>query len=153
MTALAPAPDSRQPVGMKPESVTRIREAYAQASGEDLTAQEFATRMGLPAEAEAHGAEGAAETALRYLSQGLPGFRGDLTEWSFQAMFFERNTPSNVLCRLWWPRFVAELTKTLGRTVISRVHWIDDPVTSERRVEVLTKACEVFMLRLPEDGE
>jgi hypothetical protein len=28
---------------------------------------------------------------------------------------------------------------------------VRDPVTSERRVETLTKACEVFMLRLPDD--
>jgi hypothetical protein len=103
--------------------------------------------MGLPGDAEPHGAEASGETALRYLSQGLPGLRGELTEWSFQATFHERTTPDEILCRLWWPRFVAEVSKPHGRTVITRVRWIDDPVTSERRVETLTKACEVFMLR------
>jgi hypothetical protein len=136
---------------MKPENVTRIREAYAQAAGVDLTAAEFASLMDLAADAETHGVTGAAETALRYLSQGLPSFRGELTEWSFQATFFDRTSPHKVLCRLWWPRFVAELSKTLGRTVIARVHWVDDPVTSERRVEILTRACDVFMMRPPEN--
>jgi hypothetical protein len=137
---------------MKPDNVTRIREAYQLATGEQLSAKEFASLHHLPADAEQNGAEGAAETTLRYLSQGLPGFRGDLTEWSFQATFHERTTPHKILCRLWWPRFVAEISKLHGRTVITRVHWIDDPVTSERRVETLTKACEVFMLRLPENA-
>ena len=113
-------------------NVRRIRAALQEASGDPLSAADFAKRYGHPVDAEEVGVDGPAATMLRYLSQGLPGFRGDLAEWSFQRTL-HHDAPDKVLCRLWWPRFVGELSKPAfkPKTEITRVHWIDDP--GERR--------------------
>lgn len=127
------------------DSVRRIREAYVQAVRGSVSPAQFAAALGLPADAEQTGVAGASAIALRYFSQGLPGFRGDLPEWSYQRTL-HHDTPDQVLCRLWWPRFVAELTNRahIG-TQIARVHWIDDP--GERREAILATAREVFLLK------
>lgn len=132
------------------ESVTRIREAYGEATGAPVTPADFAAAFDLPADAETAGIAGAAALALRYLSQGLPGFRGKLSEWSFQGLVGHHG-PHKVLCRFWWPRFNAEIEFVHAASVISHVHWIDDP--SDRRLDILLQACKSFRLALPEaDG-
>jgi hypothetical protein len=55
------------------------------------------------------------------VSQGLPGFRRNLSRWSYQRTF-HNDKPDEVLCRLWWPRFVAELLDSHGRSQLGRVH-------------------------------
>jgi hypothetical protein len=68
-----------------------------------------------------------------------------LSEWSYQRTF-HHDTPDKVLCRLWWPRFVAELTNTSHTaTMIDVVHWIDDP--GDRREAIIDAAHEAFMLK------
>jgi hypothetical protein len=129
------------------ESVKRIREAYSKATGVPVSPEHFAAAFDLPAGAESDGVSGAAALALRYLSQGLPGFRGKLNEWSFPGMVGHRG-PHQVLCRFWWPRFNAEIRFSHATSIISHVHWIDDP--GERRTAILVQACQVFRLALPE---
>jgi hypothetical protein len=107
--------------------------------------EEFAAAFDLPAEVEV--VSGAAALALRYLSQGLPGFRGTLSEWSFQGLVGHRG-PHQVPCRFWWPRFAAEIEwghATQG--VIGHVHWIDDP--GDLRTAILAQACKTFILQPP----
>jgi hypothetical protein len=107
--------------------------------------EEFAAAFDLPAEVEV--VSGAAALALRYLSQGLPGFRGKLSEWSFQGLVGHRG-PHQVPCRFWWPRFAAEIEwghATQG--VIGHVHWIDDP--GDLRTAILAQACKTFILQPP----
>ena len=71
------------------DAVRRIREAFNEATGTPLEADAFAERFGLPANSERDGLTGPGALALRYLSQGLPGFRGNLSEWSYQRTFYE----------------------------------------------------------------
>lgn len=132
------------------ESVRRIREAYVQAVHGSVSPAQFAAMFDLPPEAERDGVTGAAATALRYLSQGLPGFRGNLSEWSYQQSFYS-DAPDQVLCRLWWPRFVAELVNPAHapRQTIERVHWTDDP--GEQREAILEAACAAFPLARKSD--
>jgi hypothetical protein len=57
---------------------------------------------------EDEGASGPEAVALSYLSQGLPGFRGDLPEWSYQQTFHAKGTRGlQILTRYWWPSLVA----------------------------------------------
>lgn len=88
---------------------------------------DFAARFAIRPNSECDGLEGAGALALRYMSQGLPGFRGSLSEWSFQRTFHNNDKPDQVLCRLWWPRFVAQIAHVHGRSQLGRVLWIDDP--------------------------
>jgi hypothetical protein len=55
--------------------------------------------------------------------------------------------PHKVLCRLWWPRFTAEIHRRTfeTRAMMEPVYWIDDP--GERRDAILDAACEVFLLQ------
>ena len=69
-----------------------------------------------------------------YLSQGLPGFRGDLPEWSYQQVFH----------RYWWPRFIARIGERAGHSVIETVTWVDEP--GDHADRVLVAAREAFML-------
>ena len=87
---------------------------------------------------------------MRYLSQGLPGFRGSLSEWSYQRSY-HHDTPDKVLCQLWWPRFVAEIIYAGGRTQLGRVFWVDDP--EDRREATIKAACEAFILQMPGEAE
>jgi hypothetical protein len=80
------------------DRVKRIREAYSEATGAPVGPEEFAAAFDLPAAGERDGVSGAAALALRYLSQGLPGFRGKLSEWSFQGLIGHHG-PHEVLCR------------------------------------------------------
>jgi hypothetical protein len=96
---------------------------------------------------ESEGASGPLAVALRYLSQGLPGFRGDLFEWSYQATFHER-WPT-LLMRYWWPRFTAPIARGYGPARIDFVRWIDEPGDCEAMI--LKAACETFRLRLAPD--
>jgi hypothetical protein len=130
------------------ESVKRIREAYGEAIGAPVTPEDFAAAFDLPAAGERDGVTGAAALALRYVSQGLPGFRGKLNEWSFQGLVGHHG-PHQVLCRFWWPRFVAEIEFGHATSLISHVHWIDDP--GDLRIPILIKACTTFRLALPEE--
>jgi hypothetical protein len=50
------------------ESISRIREAFWQATGVPISAPEFAARFDLPIGAERDGVTGAAAIMLRYLS-------------------------------------------------------------------------------------
>ena len=129
------------------ESIARIREAYWEATGAPISAPEFAARFDLPIHAERDGVTGAAAIMLRYLSQGLPGFRGGLREWSYQTLVGDGDRVHNVMCRLWWPRFTAEVVSRAHETraTMECVHWIDDP--GERRDAVLDTACEMFLLK------
>jgi hypothetical protein len=51
------------------DSVTRIREAYGEATGTPVTPEDFAAALDLPADCERDGVSGTAALALRYLSQ------------------------------------------------------------------------------------
>ena len=81
----------------------------------------FAARFGIPTNSELEGVNGPGALALRYLSQGLPGFRGSLSEWSFQRPF-DHDKPDKVLCRLWWPRFAAQIELRVPRATARRLH-------------------------------
>jgi uncharacterized protein (DUF433 family) len=109
-----------------------VHDALNEASGRQLSAEEFA-------------AIATSEMAARYLAQGLPGFRGDLPEWSYQATFHER-WPT-VLVRHWLPRFRASVERTFGPAHIGFVTWIDDP--GDQAAAILKAACEAFILRMP----
>ena len=128
----------------------RIRQAFNAATAMSIDEATFAARVGIPANSELEGVNGPGALALRYLSQGLPGFRGNLSEWSFQRPF-DHDKPDKVLCRLWWPRFVAQITDAHGRAQLGRVFWIDDP--EDRREAIIKAACETFILQLPIQGE
>jgi hypothetical protein len=65
---------------------------------------------------------GPAAVALSYLSQGLPGFRGNLPEW-----------------------FVATIGQSGGHGVIDHVIWIDAP--GDHAEKTLAAAREAFRLR------
>jgi hypothetical protein len=73
--------------------VRRIREALGQAMGRDVSQLDLGLMLGLNLASlevgkwEDEGASGPEAVALSYLSQGLPGFRGDIPEWSFQQAF------------------------------------------------------------------
>jgi hypothetical protein len=89
-------------------SIRRIREAYSEAIGAPVWPEDFAAALALPADCERDGVSGSAALALRYLSQGLPDFRGALPEFCFQGLVGHHG-PHKVLCRFWWPRFAAEI--------------------------------------------
>ena len=124
----------------------RIRQAFNAATAMPIDEATFAARFGIPTNSELDGVNGPGALALRYLSQGLPGFRGSLSEWSFQRAF-NHDKPDKVLCRLWWPRFVARH----GRAQLGRVFWIDDP--EDRRPALIKAACETFILQMPGEAE
>jgi len=132
------------------DEIRRIREALAVAAGCSISPHEFGARLGIPADSigtiERDGASGPLAVALRYLSQGLPGFRGELTEWSYQATFHE-GWPT-LLMRYWWPRFTAPIARGNGPATIGFVKWIDEPGDCE--AATLKAACEAFKLRMPE---
>jgi hypothetical protein len=132
------------------DALRRIREAFREAAATTIDRGEVAARFGIPPDSERDDPSGPGALALRYLSQGLPGFCGNLSGWSYKRTVY-RDNPDIVLCRLWWPRFVAELIDTHGRPQLGRVHWIDDP--SDRRLAILNAACEAFILRMPGDEE
>lgn len=133
------------------ESVKRVREAYGEAIGASVTAEAFAAAFVLPPWCEQDGVTGTAALALRYLSQGLPGFRGNLPEFCFQGLVGHHG-PRKLLCRLWWPRFAAEIEWGQATTsILGQVHWIDDP--GDLRLGIVAQACAAFHLHLPEgDG-
>ena len=66
-------------------AVRRIRQAFNAATAMPIDEATFAARFGIPTNSEIEGVNGGGARALRYLSQGLPGFRGNLSEWSFNA--------------------------------------------------------------------
>lgn len=137
-------------MNLSADSVKRVREAYSEATGAPVSPEAFAAAFNLPPSGEQDGVSGAAALALRYLSQGLPGFRGKLREWSFQGLVGHHG-PHQVLCRFWWPRFNAEIGFVRAVSIISHVHWIDDP--GGQRIAILREACRMFRLALPEpDG-
>jgi hypothetical protein len=132
------------------DAVRRIREAFSKATATPIDEGAFAARFGLPANSERDGVNGPGALALPYLSQGLPGFCGNLSEWSFQRPF-DHDKPDKVLCRLWWPRFVAQITDAHGRAQLGRVFWIDDP--EDRREAIIKAACETFILQMSGEEE
>lgn len=71
-----------------------------------------------------------------------------MSEWSYQRTS-RHDTPDQVLCRLWWPRFVAELKTLHTGTVIDLVHWFDDP--GDRCEAIIAEARETFLLK-PKPG-
>ena len=131
-------------------AVRRIRQAFNAAAAMPIDEATFAARFGIPTNSERDGVNGPGALVLRYLSQGLPGFRGNLSEWSFQRAF-DHDKPDKVLCRLWWPRFVAQITDAHGRAQLGRVFWIDDP--EDRREVIIKAACETFILQMPGEEE
>jgi hypothetical protein len=137
---------------MDGSAVKRIREALGQAVGQEVSQLDFGVRLGLNlASAEVtkwedEGASGLEAAALSYLSQGLPGFRGDLPEWSYQQAFHAKGSRGlQILTRHWWPRFVATIGQRGGHGIIERVIWIDAP--GERAETTLASAREAFRLR------
>jgi hypothetical protein len=94
---------------------------------------------------------GPAAIALRYLSQGLPGYRGELREWSYQHEFHASAARGlQVLHRQWWPRFVARVEGGIGRAELKDVQWIDEP--GGRAGDTIKVACEAFRLvALPDE--
>jgi hypothetical protein len=71
--------------------------------------------------------------ALSYLSQGLPGFRGDIPEWSYQQAFHAKAVRGlQILPRYWWPRFVARIGQHGGHGCIETVSWVDEPCDTPR---------------------
>jgi hypothetical protein len=131
-------------------AVRRIRQAFNAATAMPINEATFAARFGIPTNSELDGVNGPGALALRYLSQGLPGFRVSLSEWSFQRAS-HHDKPDKVLCRLWWPRFVAQITDARGRAQLGRVFWIDDP--EDRRAAIIKAACEMFILQMPGEAE
>ena len=95
---------------------------------------------------EDEGASGPEAVALSYLSQGLPGFRGNLPEWSYQQAFHAKGVRGlQILTRYWWPRFVARIGERAGHSVIETVTWVDGP--GDHAEETLAAAREAFRLR------
>lgn len=142
---------------MNGDDVKRIRDALGEARGRRVSQGEFAAIIGLAGanagdhvrgfEDESRPISGPVATALRYLSQGLPGFRGDLPEYSFQAVYQHAGTPrhAQVISRYWWPRFVAPIVKNArGFGVLGDVQWIDEP--GDQADWVLERCREAFML-------
>ena len=80
------------------DALRRIREAFSEATAMPIDEATFAARFGLPANSERDGVNGPGALGLRYLSQGLPGFRGSLPEWSYQRSY-HHDKPDKVLRR------------------------------------------------------
>jgi hypothetical protein len=132
--------------------VRRVREALSEAMGREVSQLDLGLMLGLNLASvevskwEDEGASGPEAVALSYLSQGLPGFRGDLPEWSYQQSFHAKGTRGlQILTRYWWPRFVARIGERAGHGVIDEVFWVDEPGDGAERV--LASAREAFMLR------
>jgi hypothetical protein len=137
---------------MDGSAVKRIREALGQAMGREVSQLDLGVMLGLNLASlevtkwEEEGASGPEAVALSYLSQGLPGFRGDLPEWSYQQAFHARGLRGlQILTRYWWPRFVAAIGESRGHGVIDRVMWIDAP--GDYAEKTLSAAREAFRLR------
>ena len=83
---------------MEATEVRRLREALSEAMGREVSQLDLGLMLGLNLASvevtkwEEEGASGPEAVALSYLSQGLPGFRGDLPEWSYQQSFHARGT-------------------------------------------------------------
>jgi hypothetical protein len=73
-------------------------EALGQAMGREVSQLDLRVVLGLNLASvevgkwEDEGASGPEAVALSYLSQGLPGFRGDLPEWSYQQAFHAKGS-------------------------------------------------------------
>jgi hypothetical protein len=137
---------------MDGNEVRRIREALGQAMGKEVSQLDLGVMLGLNLASvevgkwEAEDASGPEAVALSYLSQGLPGFRGDLPEWSYQQAFHAKGLRGlQILTRYWWPRFVAKIGERAGHGVIETVNWIDAP--GECAETSLAAAREAFRLR------
>src|SRR3954451_22159479 len=103
--------------------VKAIRNALSEATGRRVSQYDLGIILGLSVDNaarlvrkwEEEEASGPAAMALRYLSQGLPGYRGELREWSYQHEFHASAARGlQVLHRQWWPRFVARVEGGTG---------------------------------------
>jgi hypothetical protein len=137
---------------MDGSEVKRIREALGQAMGREVSQLDLGVMLGLNLASvevtkwEDEGASGPEAVGLSYLSQGLPGFRGDLPEWSYQQAFHAKGLRGlQILTRCWWPRFVARIGESGGHGVIDHVTWIDEP--GDHAEPILAAAREAFRLR------
>jgi len=110
-----------------------VHNALSEAAGREIPEEEFAA-LATP------------ERAAEYLSQGLPEFRGDLPEYSYQATFHER-WPT-LVTRYWWPRFVAPIERGHGPARFGFITWTDDP--GDQRDAIIAQACERFRVKPPE---
>jgi hypothetical protein len=139
---------------MTPADIRRIRSALSEASGRDWTLGDLALQLGTSPDVIRRWEDGSeivpglAEVALKYLSKGLPGFRGDLPEWSYQAEFHHRGLPehADIITRYWWPRFAAPVVDRLkpGGAKLGQITWFDDPC--DQRESVLGRCREAFAL-------
>ena len=83
---------------MEATEVRRLREALSEAMSREVSQLDLGLMLGLNLASvevtkwEEEGASGPEAVALSYLSQGLPGFRGDLPEWCYQQSFHARGT-------------------------------------------------------------
>ena len=130
---------------MEATEVRRLREALSEAMGRDVSQLDLGLMLGLNLASvevtkwEEEGASGPEAVALSYLSQGLPGFRGDLPEWSYQQSFHARGTRG-----LQIPR-ATRIGQRAGHGVLDEVFWIDEP--GDRAESIIAAAREAFMLR------
>jgi hypothetical protein len=96
---------------------------------------------------EDEGASGPEAVALSYLSQGLPGFRGDLPGVVLPTEPF---TPREcAACKSSRATgglgSLARISERAGHGVLDEVFWIDEP--GDRAERTLAAAREAFMLR------
>jgi hypothetical protein len=124
---------------MDGSEVRRIHEALGQAMGREVLQLDLGVMLGLNLASvevgkwETEGARGPEAVALSYLSQGLPGCRGDIPEWSYQQAFHAKAVRGlQILTRYWWPRFVARIGQHGGHGCIETVSWVDEPCDTPR---------------------
>lgn len=138
---------------MKGDEVKKIRYALSEAVGRRMSQHDLAAVLGLTGstgpdtlrswEDGSRDVSGPGALALRYLSQGLPGFRGDVPEWSYQREFHHDH--ANVIVRHWWPRFVVNVKRpSTAPPFLDTPRWIDDPLF--RREAIVAACCEAFRL-------
>jgi hypothetical protein len=94
---------------MDGSEVRRIHEALGQAIGREVLQLDLGVMLGLNLASvevgkwETEGASGPEAVAPSYLSQGLPGFRGDIPEWSYQQAFHAKAVRGlQILTPYWW---------------------------------------------------
>lgn len=144
---------------MTPEDVKKIRDAFSEIVGKEISAHQMAAVLELSPDNDARtyrryeseGPSGPAVVALRYMAQGLAGLYPDLGIPQFvcgRGIHTPLSGPSDkFIVRLWWPRFVATIVmRSTGGDGVDEVddfviddqrslrvvQWIDDPLTFSR---------------------
>ena len=123
----------------------RIRQAFNAATAMPIDGATF----GIPTNRELEGINGPAPS---HCGTCHKAYRASVATCpNGPSTRIDHDKPDKVLCRLWWPRLVAQITEAHGRAQLGRVFWIDDP--EDRREAIIKAACETFILQMSGEEE